>query len=228
MNDGCCPSLAVATTDNIALIASGASMESSNTYVGRNEMASFLKQSYSLSASGPTEEEWFSASTREAHETGMNFSSPTTLRWCADSEKLWELVSQAQRDNAMPSRAGVGAPEWSCRSQCPSGLEELPRVLECLETWSSIPYPFVQLSLRLTFTECLCVLCLLLTEEETKQGCGWRVSPGLNSGGNLGSVVCGRWNIPALRMSEPSQVSLLLRCQARGAWNLPTRNGIWG
>ena len=80
MNDGCCPSLAVATTDNIALIASGASMESSNTYVGRNEMASFLKQSYSLSASGPTEEEWFSASTREAHETGMNFSSPTTLR----------------------------------------------------------------------------------------------------------------------------------------------------
>lgn len=26
----------------------------------------------------------------------------------------------------MPSRAGVGSPEWSCRGQCPSGLEELP------------------------------------------------------------------------------------------------------
>ena len=42
---------------------------------------------------------------------------------------------------------GMGNPEWSCRGQCPSGLEELPRVLECLEPWSSIPYPFVQLSL---------------------------------------------------------------------------------
>ena len=142
MNDGCCP-LAVATTDNIALIASGASMESSNTYVGKNEMASFLKQGYSLSASRSTEEEWFSASTREAHEMGMNFSSPTTLRWCADSEKLWELVSHAQRDNAMPSRTGVGSPEWSCRGQCPSGLEELPRVLECLEPWSLSIHPAV-------------------------------------------------------------------------------------
>ena len=75
MNDGCRPSLAVATTDNIALVASGASMESSSTYVGRNETASFRKQGYSLSASGSTEEEWFSAETdkvRKMRETARS------------------------------------------------------------------------------------------------------------------------------------------------------------
>lgn len=73
MNDGCCPSLAVKTIDNIALISSGASMD---TYVGRNELTLLLKQGYSHSASGLLQEERFSASTQEAQDPRMSFSSP--------------------------------------------------------------------------------------------------------------------------------------------------------
>ena len=107
MNDGCCPSLAMAITYNIALIPSGASMDSSNIYVGRNEVASFLKQGYSLSASGSTEEEWFSASTWEAHEMGMNFSSPShSVVMCSrgtmpcPAELGWCLLSGPAEVNA--------------------------------------------------------------------------------------------------------------------------------
>ena len=140
--------------------------------------------------------------------------------------QIWESFGNwfPRPRRTMPSPGklpGVVSPECSCRGQCPSGLEELPRVLDRLEPWLSLPYPFIQLSLWLTFMEGLRVSCLLLTEEGTRQECGWRVSAGLGSVGNLGSVVCGSWNIPALRMSVPSQVSLMLRRQAQDAWNLP-------
>ena len=227
MNDGCRPSLAVATTDNIALVASGASMESSSTYVGRNETASFRKQGYSLSASGSTEEEWFSASTRKHMRWEWTFLHQPLWDDVQIQNKFGNWFPRPRGTMPCPAELGWGLLSGPAEVNAHQAWKSCP-VLECLEPWSSIPYAFAQLSLWLTFVECLSVLCLLLTDEGTKQGCGWKVSPGLNSVGNLGSVVCGSWNSPAFRMSEPSQASLLLRCQARGAWNLPTGNGIEG
>ena len=137
------------------------------------------------------------------------FLHQSTLWWCAAEEQChaqqsWGAISWVVLQRSMPIRLGRAA-------QSPGALRTLV----------TIPHLSIQLSLWLTFMEGLCVLCLLLTEEGTKQECGWRVSAGLGSVGNLGSVVCGSWNIPALRMSEPSQVSLMLRRQAQDAWNLP-------
>ena len=145
-----------------------------------------------------------------------------TLRWYADLGKLWKLVPQAKKDDAKPREAPWGGVSWVVLQRAmPIRLGRAAQSPGALRTLVTIPHLSIQLSLWLTFMEGLCVLCLLLTEEGTKQECGWRVSAGLGSVGNLGSVVCGSWNIPALRMSEPSQVSLMLRRQAQDAWNLP-------
>ena len=124
---------------------SGAKTKSSDTYVRRDESASFLKQGYSHSVSGSMEGEWGkngSLQLPRKHRTpGERLSSPTPICYDVQIQKSFgNWYSRARGTKPWPGELpGVGSPEWCCRSPCPPGLEELPRVLECLEACSFIP-----------------------------------------------------------------------------------------